>query len=99
MLDAVANLVTPEYAYAYGRTAKQAGKHHNAALDAFRRHMSNVTFESEESNKCDEMLERLSDALAIDYPLIDKYFELHTVMSVVTNPSELFFSWGYEGIK
>ena len=99
LLDVVANLITPEYAYACGKAAKKAGKDHTTALHEFRMHMSKITFESKESKKYDIMMDTISDALMPAYSLIDEYFELHAVLSVLTNPSELFFTRGYKGVR
>jgi len=99
LLDVVANLTTPEEAYAFGKTVKRAGKDHDDAMHEFRLYMSKITFYSKESKKYDIMMDTLSDALMAAYLLIDRYFELHAVMSVVTNPSELYYTWGYEGVK
>jgi len=97
LLDEAANIITPELAYAYGKMARQAGEDPKKAFIDFLLEASKTAGGSELSMKCEELLDELTEVLGDVHSLIDEYFQLHTIIKMVTNPLERFFNLGYWG--
>ena len=97
LMDEAANMITPEIAYAYGKTAKQAKADPETAFANFLLETNKAISKSEASIKCEELLDDLAVALGDVYSLIDEYFQLHTTINMVIKPLERFFNLGYWG--
>ena len=98
LMNDVTAMVTPEMAYVYGKTAKQAGTEFKQGFMDFMREVNNAVTKSEAAKQRDMLLRDLCEALDDSRGLLTDFIELHAKVNVVYSRIDRFFELGYEEV-